>query len=171
MSDKKIVFLTGFMGVGKSATGVELSKILNYSFLDTDTLIEEMYNTTIPKIFEEEGEIAFREYEKSTLEKIKNMSKVIISVGGGMVTYKDNIDIMKKIGVVICLTASPDEIYKRVSSSNIERPLLKCDNPKEKIISLLQKRAYYYIKSDIIINTDNKSVKNVAIEIKERLNL
>lgn len=169
--NRNIIFLTGFMGVGKSATGKELSKILNYKFIDTDSLVEEMYNMTIPEIFQKYGEDVFREYEKSTLNKIKDYSPCVVSVGGGLITYKDNIEVMKNIGVVVGLTATPEEIYKRISSSKTERPLLMVDNPKEKIISLLQKRAYYYIKSDIIIATDNKQIKDVALEIKERVNL
>ena len=84
MSDKKIVFLTGFMGVGKSATGIELSKILNYSFLDTDTLIEEMYNTTIPKIFEEEG-------ETNGYENVIDFMQETIDKSDGMLTAFESI--------------------------------------------------------------------------------
>ncbi|MBQ3033651.1 MAG: shikimate kinase [Deferribacterales bacterium] len=169
--NKDIIFLTGFMGCGKSASGRELALILNRPFIDTDKLIEKNCNMSIPEIFEKKGESFFRQTESALLEDIKLKAPCVVSTGGGMAAYGNNLAIMKNMGVTVTLIASADEILRRVSSSDEVRPLLADSNPKLKIISLLQKRAYYYISSHIIVSTDGKKPKEVAIEIKERLSL
>ena len=169
--NKDIIFLTGFMGTGKSATGKELAKILERKFIDTDQLVEEMCGMDISDIFAKKGELSFRQIERDVLTLIKGKGPCVVSTGGGMAAYGDNLEVMKKIGTVVSLTAKPEEILRRVSSSGQVRPLLMCDDPLSKIISLLQKRAYYYINSHIMISTDGKEPIIVAVEIKDRLHL
>lgn len=166
-----IIFLTGFMGTGKSASGRILAERLGREFIDTDRLIESLSGATIPDIFEKEGEDAFRRLEMEALAQVCAEDSCVVSTGGGMAAYGGNLETMKNVGTVAALTAEPGEILRRVSASKTVRPLLLCDNPLEKIISLLQKRAYYYIKSDILVDTGGKSPLAVASEIKDRLGL
>lgn len=166
-----IIFLTGFMGTGKSSTGKVLSGVLKRSFIDTDEFIEKKAGMTIKEIFDHNGEDYFREIESSVLHSIKKESACVISTGGGLPAWKNNLDIMKEIGTVVALTASPQEILRRVSSCETVRPLLLTDDPLSAIISLLQKRAYYYIKSHILVETDGKNTAAVAEEIKTRLKI
>lgn len=166
-----IIFLTGFMGTGKSSVGKVLSGVLKRSFIDTDELIEKKAGKTIKEIFAHNGEDYFREIESSVLYSIKEEKTCVISTGGGLPTWKNNLEIMKEIGTVVALTANPQEILRRVSSCETVRPLLLKDNPLSAIISLLQKRAYYYIKSHILVETDGKNPAAVAEEIKTRLKI
>jgi shikimate kinase len=92
------------------------------------------------------------------------MDKAVISTGGGAVLRQENMDNLRKKGVIICLTASPETILKRTDSNN-DRPLLQVENPLQKIKDLLQIRTPYYEKADIIIDTEGKSPVEVAEEI------
>lgn len=165
------IFLIGFMGTGKTAAGTELARILGRKFIDTDKLIEENCAMSVAEIFEKKGEQAFRQMESDILGAISKQTPCVVSTGGGMVAHNNNLMRMKEIGTTISLTACPQEILRRVSVSEETRPLLKSGDLLLKIISLLQKRAYYYIMSDIMIVTDGKSPVEVALEIKERLHL
>lgn len=166
-----IIFLTGFMGTGKSASGVILAGMLGRRTLDTDELIEKEAGMTVAEIFDRYGEEGFRRLEASVLNSLAGGGPCVVSAGGGMSAWGNNLETMKKIGVVAALTASPAEILRRISSSGTVRPLLVCGDPLSRIISLLQKRAYYYIKSHIMVNTDGKGPAAVAEEIKERLGI
>ena len=78
------IVLTGFMGTGKTSVGKELSKQLNYQFIDTDVLIEEREGTPISLIFKNKGEDYFRSLEQSTVEEVSKLNNVVIATGGGV---------------------------------------------------------------------------------------
>ena len=89
------VILIGFMGVGKTSVGKKLAKKLNFDFIDTDYEIEILANKTIPDIFEQDGEKHFRKLESIILEKFIKKEDVVISTGGGIITTKENYNILK----------------------------------------------------------------------------
>ena len=100
---------------------------------------------------------------------MKKKNNKIISCGGGIVLRDENIDLMKKQGKIVLLTASPQTIYERVKSST-ERPILNNNMNVEFISSLMKKREEKYLKTaDIIINTDDKNIKEVSDEIIKNL--
>ncbi|AHF97418.1 shikimate kinase [Desulfurella acetivorans A63] len=136
------LILIGFMGSGKTTVGKVLSRELNWKFADTDEIIEKKIKMPIKKIFSLYGEYFFRKLERNILLNINIKEPFILSTGGGMPCFKDNIDIMKKKGIVIYLKAPKSRLFK-IDKKN--RPLLK----KAKI--LINKRKYCYQKADYII--------------------
>lgn len=164
----KNIVLTGFMGTGKTAVGKELARILDMKFIDVDTEIEASGQTTINEIFAQFGEPGFREIETAMIKKIAAKKNLIISTGGGAVLKQENLDTLRSNGVIICLTASPGTILNRIGTSN-DRPLLKVENPLDKIMQLLNFRKPFYEKADIMIDTEGKAPLQLAEEIIEEL--
>jgi len=158
------VYLVGFMGTGKTSVGRLLAKKEGWNFIDLDELIELKEQRRISDIFAKEGEPYFRKLEKKFLKQVSTQKKFVAACGGGVVLDQDNIKLMKKTGVLICLGANCEEIFKRVSSSD-HRPILNVAKPKERIELLLKLRAPYYAQADKTIDTSGLTIKEVAAKI------
>jgi shikimate kinase len=156
------VFLTGFMAAGKTTVGHELGKRLSLAVFDTDEMIESLCRKSIGAIFDDEGEAAFRRYEKKVLHSIA-WKGVVVSTGGGIVLDESNRQFMRENGIVVYLHADPSAILKRVSRDQT-RPLLK-DDKVGKIVTLLEERMPYYLDADFAVNTAGKSVDTIVDEI------
>ena len=156
--------LIGFMGSGKTEVGKRLAKRLGYTFMDTDLLIEEKTGKSISDIFSKDGELFFRDIETLILTELSGINEHVISTGGGIVTKKENILLLKKTGFIIWLKASPETILKRVGSET-HRPLLKVDNPLEKIKKLMSQREQSYSEADVTIDTDGLAVDDIVNNI------
>jgi shikimate kinase len=163
--NKKIIYLTGFMASGKSTIGPILANTLGWNFYDLDKVIEDAAGKSVRKIFKENGEDYFREFETETLKKTSELDNYIIALGGGTIANQINFEIIKSTGYLIYLESSPEETYKRLRFKR-DRPALLFDGEDEptkaefleKINSLLQKRISYYNQADLKINTDNCQV-------------
>lgn len=165
----KNIVLTGFMGTGKTEVGRILSRKLGYLLVDADTEIEKEQGMTITEIFKQYGEPKFRDIESNVIKRLSEMKNAIISTGGGAVLRQENMDNLRKNGIIVCLTASPKTILKRTSNNN-DRPLLQVESPLQKIKELLEFRRPYYEKADIMIDTEGKSPLQVAEEIIGKAN-
>ena len=159
------VILTGFMGCGKSSVAIKLSYRLKKAVIDTDKVIDKKQGKSIAKIFEEDGEETFRQLETDTLRHLKNTSRNdIISVGGGTPMRAENRELLKEIGTVVYLRATPETIYQRVRH-DINRPLLQCEDPQSRIRELLKKRAPLYEEgAHVIIDVDGKNFGQILFE-------
>ena len=167
---KTNIALIGFMGVGKTLVGRLLAKKLSRKFIELDSLIEQQAGKSIPEIFEQDGEIAFRELEIEATKRIAREKYSVIACGGGLVLNKINIDRLREEARIVYLTASPRAILKRVSSEEGQRPLLEVDNPTLTISELLKFRKPFYERAaDIIINTSKLDIDAVAEQIIEKL--
>lgn len=145
MMSKPNIILTGFMATGKTTVGKLLAEQLGYEFIDTDQLIEARSGMTIPEIFRQKGETAFREMEAAIVQELAEKEKVIISTGGRLMLDAANAAALSKRGRVFCLVATPEEILKRVShDTDAKRPLLETPNPMQRIVELLQQRKESY---------------------------
>jgi len=164
----KNIVLTGFMGTGKTAVGMELERLLNMKLIDVDTEIEKSEKITINEIFKQFGEPRFREIETEMIRKLSYQKNVVISTGGGAVLKQENMEILRQNGVIVCLIATPETILNRTSKSN-DRPLLKVEDPFAKINELLNFRRPFYEKADIMIDTENKTPLQIAEEIIEKV--
>lgn len=164
----KNIVITGFMGSGKTVVARELARITGMRVIDVDTEIERSAKMTIKEIFERLGEPKFREIEAMIIKQVSEKKNVIISTGGGAVLRQENIDAMKKSGVIVCLSAAPETILERTRDNN-DRPLLQVENPLERIKELLEFRTPFYEKADIMIDTERKTPLQVAEEIIERM--
>jgi len=154
------------MGTGKTSVGKELAKKTKRHFVDLDDLIELREKRSIPDIFSKSGEPAFRKIEKRVLKEVSKERNFIVGCGGGVVLDKENIKAMRKTGLIVCLTATPAVIFKRVRSCS-HRPLLNVTDQKKQISHLLKLRAPYYAEADRTINSSKLSVKAVAAKIKK----
>jgi len=155
------IYLVGFMATGKSIVGKELAGKLKRQFADLDDLIELKEKRLIAEIFAKNGEPHFRRLEKEALNQASREDKFIYACGGGIVIDKENIRIMRETGIIICLTAKPEVILKRLGSTS-HRPLLNVPNPKKQIELLLKLRAPFYCQADKIIDTSRLSVAQVV---------
>jgi shikimate kinase len=167
---KTSIALIGFMGTGKTAVGRALAQKLGKKFIELDPLIEQKAGKTIPEIFGENGEIAFRELEIEVTKEAAGEKDSVIACGGGVVLNKINIDRLKKEAVIIYLTASPQVILKRTSRDDEERPLLKVTDPTQTIRELLRFRQPFYERAaEIIINTSKLGIEATVMQIINRL--
>ena len=150
----KNIVLIGMPACGKSTIGYWLSKKIGYPLLDTDKYLEEKENRIISDIFSNEGEGYFRNLETKYLKELSEKEGLIISTGGGAVKKKENIDILKKNGIIIFLNREINDISKE---NHKHRPLLQDINNIQK---LYDERIDLYKKySDIIIkNNDDMDV-------------
>ncbi|HXX53949.1 MAG TPA: shikimate kinase [Thermodesulfovibrionales bacterium] len=164
----KNIVLTGFMGVGKTEVGRELSTILGWKLLDVDDEIVKSQKMSVSEIFSRFGEAVFRDLETEMIRKVSRKRNIVISTGGGAVLRQENMELLKTHGVVVCLTALPETILKRTSRNN-ERPLLQVEDPLKRIHDLLELRKPFYENADIVIGTEGESPLRIAEEILERM--
>jgi shikimate kinase len=157
------IYLTGFMGSGKTTVGQALGKAIGYQVIDTDQWIEQTYRTSISTIFEEKGESYFRSLETEALRNLLN-KRAIITTGGGIVVREENRQIMKQSGKVIFLDCEIEEVIRRTSMDH-SRPLLKQKN-KEQISAMFKERLPFYREADIQIDTTGKSILSLVEELK-----
>ncbi|WP_053956573.1 shikimate kinase [Inediibacterium massiliense] len=149
--NKKNMVLIGMPGCGKSTIGRILSKKINKEFIDIDEYIEKIEKKTIQEIFLN-GEMFFREIEKKAVKEMSQKKDMVISTGGGVVKFHENIDHLKENGVVFFIDRPIDHIIEDINTNT--RPLLK--EGKEKIYQLYEERYSLYIKyCDYQVKNDN----------------
>ncbi len=167
------IFLTGFMGTGKTKIGRLLALRLGWAFVDTDHLIEARVSMSVPQIFASLGEARFRQLEHECLAGVAGRREAVIALGGGAITAERNWELIRRAGgVVVCLQAPLDIILERVSRKE-DRPLLAGLSPaqkREKIERLLAERAPFYQRADIQFQTDDAlDPETTAARLLERL--
>jgi shikimate kinase len=156
--------LVGFMGTGKTSVGRLVAELLRFDFLDTDEIIQTHTGRAITDIFAQDGEPAFRALERQVVGELAGRKNTVIATGGGLPTNLDNLNALKAHALVVCLWASPERIWERVRSQS-HRPLLHDPDPERKIRELLKIRAPFYQQADVLINTDQRSAREVAQQI------
>lgn len=160
------IILVGFMGTGKTSVGRRLSHRLGMTYVDTDEIIEKTTGRCITDIFVHKGESYFRELESEAVHQVSGLDKHVISTGGGVVLRTENLAMLKRNGVVFCLSATSEEIWARVKNET-HRPLLKAPDPVEKIREMLKARQAHYALADYTIQTDGVPIEQVTDEIIE----
>lgn len=167
------IFIIGYMGSGKSKTAEALSKLLKLPLIDTDQEVEKLEGKTISEIFNSTGQDYFRELEKEILRATEKVEAAIISTGGGLPCYNDNMEWMNQHGITIYLEANPGLLFHRLSGSKSGRPLIENLNDvemMEQISGHLAIRSSIYKKADIIVNAASLNVKLLAEKIQAKLN-
>lgn len=159
VADERNIVITGFMGTGKTTVGRIIAQMTGRTFVDTDEVIAQQVGLSIPEIFARDGEPGFRRIERDLARHLSAQTGLVISSGGGMLVDEDNRRLMLGSGFVVCLTATAEAIYRRVSNSN-ERPLLKGDWR-----ALLQKRRAAYAAIPNQVDTTDKTPEEVAEEV------
>ena len=168
---KKQIYLTGFMGTGKSTVLNCLHEICGLQTIEMDEQIVQEEGMSIPQIFQEKGEEYFRNAETALVKRISTMDNVVVSCGGGTVMRQCNVEVMKKEGTIVLLTATPQTVYERVKGCH-NRPLLEKNMNPEYIGKLMEaRRQKYEAAADLIVHTDGRSAEEISGEIIDRLNL
>lgn len=162
--------LIGFMGTGKSSVGRMAADAMRFTFLDTDHVIEARAGATISEIFAQQGEPAFRDWERRIVEELTRRQKTVIATGGGLPAVPENLASLKTHALVVCLWASPETIYARVREHS-HRPLLQADDPLAKIRELLAAREPYYRQADVLVSTELRSAREVATQVVHQFHM
>jgi shikimate kinase len=163
------IYIIGFMGSGKSTFGKRLALRMNYSFIDMDSLIEEEAGMPIGKIFDEKGEDEFRKMEHEVVLRTSKMESVVVSTGGGVPCFFDNMDIINRNGISIYLKMTSDDLLKRLKGSKYERPLIRdlsTDEMADYIKKKLREREPYYLKSKYVIDGKDPDIEEIADMVK-----
>jgi shikimate kinase len=155
------IYLIGFMGTGKSTVGSELSRALNWRFLDLDKAIAELEGRSIPEIFSTDGEAYFRDAEEKVLEQISTGQHLVVATGGGAVVRPVNRDRMKSTGFLISLYAEKEIVRERVMQEQ-GRPLLNGADFDSRFEQLMKQRKHLYEQADLQIDTSSLSVAEIV---------
>ena len=162
------VVLTGFMGSGKSTVGVILAGKLVKEFVDTDTIIEQMFGA-IPEIFKNEGEDAFRQYEREISEQLALKENLVIATGGKLLLDQTNAELLGGNGRIFCLTAPVDQIIERIlKDGRSKRPLLDSEDFEEQLKKIYYQRVASYAAFEQV-DTAGRAPSEIASEISDRL--
>lgn len=163
------IYLIGFMGCGKSTVAFRLKKDHGMHLVEMDSQIEREAGMPISQIFAERGEMCFRNMETELLRQLAGRKDMVVSCGGGAAMREENVQLMKKSGRVVLLTASPETILERVSRSS-HRPLLEGKKNVRDIAALMeQRRPAYEAAADLEVSTDGKTPDEICSEILENI--
>ncbi|MBI1803668.1 MAG: shikimate kinase [Ignavibacteriae bacterium] len=170
--NKKLIYLTGFMGSGKSTIAPILANTLGYFFVDIDDEIQKATGKRITDLFSELGESRFREIEHQLLSKASQSDACVVSLGGGTIADQSNLLLVKSSGILVYLKTGVDHILHRLRNKT-DRPLLKSlngekmneDELRRRIVALLAIREPYYNQADITIPTDERTIGRTVDEI------
>ena len=170
---KDLIYLTGFMGSGKSFLGPKLAKKLEYDFVDLDKYIIETEGVSIKTLFHEIGEPQFRLIERKCLEEVsgKHTEKTVFSLGGGTIMDNNALKYVKDKGILVYLKHQIHNLVNVLSLFNEieDRPLLFADNNyvnslneiENQVLSLLSNREYYYEEAHIIVEPPDNTINNI----------
>lgn len=169
-TDLRPIFLTGFMGTGKSSVGRLLAKRLGRRFIDLDETVVAAAGMPITEIFARDGEAAFRALEGQALQEVSRQQAIVVATGGGVVIDPNNRALMRGSGFIVNLTASVEAISDRLAEDDT-RPLLRQDNSLTRIRSMLVQRESSYADANLRVDTSGRSMDDIVNEILVKLNL
>jgi shikimate kinase len=161
------VYLIGFMGSGKTFVGQQLAALLDYLFVDTDSIIENTEGMSVAELFEKEGETGFRKIESERLHGLAKWDNVIVATGGGAPCFHDNMTHINHSGITVYLKTNPTLLLERLLPEMEKRPLLRGRSEAELLTFIETKvaeREAFYGQADIIINQENNA-QNIAQDI------
>jgi shikimate kinase len=162
--------LVGFSCSGKTTLGRNLARRLRLRFVDSDRFVEEMTGRSIPDIFREDGEAAFREIEAQAIAKITADRRQVISTGGGAFVNQTNRDALRNGNLVVHLHVRPETVVDRLrnSRSGRPRPLLDSPDPLGRVIELMEQRKEAYSAAHVTISVDGRSRFELVGELTRR---
>lgn len=159
------IYLCGMIGSGKTTIGLRLAHELEFPFYDLDREMDRILGHSFHRLVQEKGWVAFRELEYSICKSLARHEKCLICLGGGTVRYEWNMDVLRGSGFFILLTASLDELVRRVRSE--ERPRVNVGVTLEEDLRTIweQSEEKYRRAADLTCDTDGKSVEQIAAEL------
>ena len=160
-----LVILTGFMATGKTQVGRKLAALVGAPFFDTDALVESETGRTIADVFARDGEPRFRALERAAVERACGVEDAVVATGGGTLLDPENRRRLAAAGPVVCLTATPEELLRRVGGG-ADRPLLSGGDRLGRIRELLAARAEAYASATHTIDTTGLGVDDVVARVQ-----
>jgi len=157
----ELIFFIGFMGCGKTTWSRKLAAHLGYDFIDLDHLLEEQAGMTIAEYFSTHGEDSFRILESEVLKQTPYTQNTVVSTGGGLPCFFDNMGWMKAHGKTVYIKLSPKTLVDRLDRSKNKRPLLREKQGEELLAFIterLAEREAFYLRADYIANGISLSV-------------
>ena len=171
MKQSSNIFIVGPWGAGKSTMGAKLADRLHLYFYDTDRILEARAGVDISWIFDVEGEEGFRRRETELLSELVQLSHIVLSTGGGTIMLPENRRLLAENGVVLYLYTTLNQQLHRTHYNKYKRPLLRCENVKERLTSFYEERkALYEEIADVSCSTNGKSVRVVLSKVSNQLN-
>jgi len=164
MRDEENLIITGFMGTGKTCVGQEVARRLGRTFVDMDALIEARQGMTVAEVFARRGEAHFRQLEAALCRELAARTGLVVATGGGALILDTNLEILSASGPVVCLTASPDEILRRLEAAR-DRPLLDAPDRRARVAALLAERSAAYERIGRQVDTAGLTVAQVADQV------
>lgn len=162
------VVLVGFMAAGKSTVGRRLARRVGYGFVDLDRAVEELAGRSVPEIFREEGEAAFRALEARATRELDERREVVVAAGGGWMARPALRDRWAE-AVRVWLRVSPEEAVRRLGEDLASRPMLDPGDPVGAAGRLLESRRGDYARAEVAVDTDGRTPEEVAREVLRRL--
>ena len=160
------IILIGYRGTGKSIVGKKIAKRLQIPFHDTDELVKEHTGRTIREIVEEKGWEAFRKEEKEVIKRLSTAEECVIATGGGAVMDEENLDVLKKKGVFVWLSANVGTIIERMGRDGVsseQRPSLSDNDLYRETVDMLEMRTPIYRRlADFIIDTSKRNIDEIV---------
>jgi shikimate kinase len=171
-----LIYLTGFMGSGKSTIGPILANTLGYAFADIDKVIELRTGKSVRKIFSEEGEKFFREIERQVLAELSVREHHVVSLGGGSIVDQMNFALVKNSGILVYLYSSQEHLLKRLQHKT-DRPTLTdsegeqlpIEQLRDRVTKLYEARAPIYSRAHLTVHTDEQKVGKSVDEIVKKI--
>lgn len=165
------VYLTGFMGAGKSAVGRELAALLGLPFIDLDAEIEARSGATVRELFARHGEAHFRELEHACLRATAEHPRVVVATGGGTIAAPRNREVMGRLGVSVWIHPAFATIVERIGGRGKEdRPLFQ---DEAQALALYRQRLVAYRSADLTVDvergeTASEVAARIALLLRER---
>jgi shikimate kinase len=158
----RAIVLIGFMGSGKSSAGRILARKTGWPRFDTDEIVSARFAMAIPEIFAEFGEEKFRDAETEALRGLPSVAPAVIVTGGGIVLRPENVELLRRLGMLVHLEADEETLFRRVSR-RATRPLLQTENPRATLTELLRVRLPLYREAaDFQVDTSRLTHDEVA---------
>ena len=173
MTNKEHIYLTGFRGTGKTSVGTLLAKSLGRTVIDLDGVVTANAGKSIRDIFQDGGEVAFRDLESSALESVSQTENAVVSLGGGAILRDANRALIRSTGICFWLACDAETIARRLQQDKVsieQRPALTTLDELQEIRELLQARHALYLEaSDYRVATAGMTIEQVAEQIIELL--
>lgn len=164
----KNIVLTGFMASGKTEIGKQLARMTGFQFVDTDALVEAQAGCSVNEIFARWGENKFRDMETEAVKKAAAMCDAVIATGGGAVLRQENIEILRRTGVIVNLDIPDAVLLGRMKKASDTRPLMR-EDAAIVLKRLHDRKPYYDCCDEQVIVSDEKKPDEHAEEILKRL--
>jgi shikimate kinase len=164
------LILVGFSCSGKTTLGRNVARRLRLTFVDSDRYVEDMTGRSIPDIFREDGEAAFRAIEREAIARIMAEKDQVVSTGGGAFVDLENREKLRTGNLVIHLQVRPETVVDRLrnSKSGRPRPLLDSSDPLERVIQLMADSKEAYSAAHVTIGVDDRSRYEIVGELRRR---